>query len=153
EQVQLITRHGPVFLSDENRSYALHWIAAELPVFDFPFLDLNRARNWDEFNAALRHFPGPAQNFVYADVDGNIGYHAAGPVPKRQATPACAGDLPVDGTTGQCEWDGFIPYDELPHAFNPPSGIVATANQNPFPAEYPYPVSGSFAPPYRVRQI
>ncbi|HXP86913.1 MAG TPA: penicillin acylase family protein [Bryobacteraceae bacterium] len=153
EQFQLVTRHGPVFLNDEDHTYTLRWTAAELPAFDFSVLDLNRAHNWDEFNAALRRFPGPAQNFLYADVDGNIGYHAAGPVPKRRPTPGCAGDVPVDGTTDDCEWDGFIPYDQLPHAFNPAGGIIASANQNPFPADSPYPVSGNFAPPYRVRQI
>jgi penicillin amidase len=153
EQFQLVTGHGPIFLNDEGHSYTLRWAAAALPAFDFPILDLDRARNWDEFNAALRRFPGPAQNFLYADVDGNIGYHSAGPVPKRRSTAGCAGDVPVDGSSGDCEWDGFIPYDELPQAFNPASGIIASANQNPFPADYPYPVAGNFAPPYRVRQI
>jgi penicillin amidase len=153
EQFQFVTRHGPVFVNDEDHTYTLRWAAAELPAFDFPILDLNRARNWDDFNSALRRFPGPAQNFVYADVDGNIGYHAAGPVPKRRPSPACAGDVPVDGTKRDCEWDGLIPYDELPQVFNPASGIIATANQSPFPADYRYPVAGNFAPTYRVNQI
>jgi len=83
-------------------------------------------------------------------VDGNIGYHAAGKLPKRHGF---AGDLPVDGTSGDFEWDGFIPFDQLPSAFNPPDGIVASANQNPFPPDYPYPVNGDFAPPDRARQI
>lgn len=153
EQFELVTRHGPIFVSDENHAYSMHWVVDELSSFDFPFLDLNRAQNWDEFNAALRRFPGPAQNFVYADVDGNIGHHVAGAVPKRQASKACAGDLPVDGASGQCEWDGLIPFEDLPNTFNPPSGEIVTANQNPFPPDYKYPVAGGFAPSYRARQI
>src|SRR5262249_45568047 len=92
---QWITRHGPVFLTDENQAYALRWAAAE-PGFEFPFLDLDRARNWTEFNAALSRFPGPGQNFVYADVDGNIGYHATGKLPIRPVN--CPGDVPVEGS-------------------------------------------------------
>jgi penicillin amidase len=87
---------------------------------------------------------------VYADVDGNIGYHAAGKLPKRHGF---TGDVPVDGASGEFEWDGSIPFDELPAVYNPPSGMIVTANQNPFPANYPYPVSGNFASPYRARQI
>ena len=83
-------------------------------------------------------------------MDGNIGYHAAGKLPNRRGY---TGDVPVDGSSGDFDWDGFIPFDQLPSAFNPPSGIIATANQNPFPPDYPYPVNGNFAPPYRARQI
>jgi penicillin amidase len=87
---------------------------------------------------------------VYADVDGNIGYHAAGILPRRKTY---RGDVPVDGSSGIFEWDGYIPFEELPSSFNPPSGIIVTANQNPFPKDYPYPVNGNFAPPYRSQQI
>ena len=146
----LVTRHGAIMLTDENRHYALRWAAAEPSSFQFPFLDVNRARNWKEFTAAIARFPGPGQNFVYADVDGNIGYHATGLLPIRKT---CGGDVPADGTAGDCEWDGFIPFEELPQAFNPASGMIVTANQNPFPEDYRYRVSGNFAPPYRARQI
>jgi penicillin amidase len=71
-------------------------------------------------------------------------------LPKRRGY---AGDLPVDGSSGDFDWDGFIPFEQLPSAFNPASGIIASANQNPFPADYPYPVDGNFAPPYRVLRI
>ena len=83
-------------------------------------------------------------------MDGNIGYHAAGRLPVRRGWQ---GDLPVDGASGQFEWDGYIPFDQLPSAFNPPSGMIVTANQNPFPAAYPYVVNGNFAAPYRSTQI
>lgn len=145
-----VTRHGPIWSSTPNGALAVRWMAAEPGVISFPFLDLNRARNWTEFLGGLRRFGGPGQNFVYADVDGNIGYHAAGRLPIRQAFQ---GDVPVDGASGNFEWEQFIPFDELPSAFNPASGMVITANQNPFPADYRYPVSGSFAPHYRSQQI
>jgi penicillin G amidase len=148
---QWVTRHGPIYLSDEGQTYALRWAAAEGSSFQFPFLDLNRAKNWAEFTAAIARFPGPGQNFVYADVEGNIGYHATGRLPIR--TPDCRGDLPTDGSTGDCEWQGFIPFEELPQSYNPASGMIVTANQNPFPMDYKYPVSGNFAPHYRSRGI
>ena len=146
-----LTRHGPIFLTDQNQSYALRWAAAEPSSFQFPFLDIDRARNWTEFTASLARYPGPAQNFVYADTGGDIGYHAAGRLPIRPKN--CAGDVPADGASGDCEWQGFIPFDQLPQTFNPASGVIVTANQNPFPADSSYPVSGNFAPPYRAREI
>ncbi len=145
-----LTGHGPVFLNDERRNYSLRWTAAEFTAVEFPFLALDRAGNWEEFSQALRHYSGPGQNFVYADVDGNIGYHAAGELPNRQG---CRGDVPADGSTDSCQWSGTIPYDDLPQVYNPPSGIIASANQNPFPENYRYAVNGGFAPPYRVSEI
>lgn len=146
-----ITRHGPVFLNDENQNYALRWTAAEPASFQFPFFDLNRARDWKEFTAAISRFPGPGQNFVYADADGNIGYHATGKLPIRP--PGCRGDVPADGPSGACEWQGFIPFEDLPGFFNPAGGEVVTANQNPFPEDYRYPVAGDFAAYYRASEI
>ena len=145
-----VTRHGPVAFEDHGRLLALRWTAAEEGGFAFPFLDLNRANNWKEFTAALGRYPGPAQNFVYADVDGNIGYQAAGMLPIRRNFD---GDVPVDGASGEYEWDGFIPFDQLPTSYNPARGWIVTANQNPFPENYPYRVSGDFAAPYRSREI
>jgi penicillin amidase len=148
---QWVTRHGPVFLNDENQNYALRWAAAEPSSYQFPILDIDRAHNWAEFSAALARFPGPGQNFVYADIDCNIGYHATGRLPIRP--PNCGGDIPADGSAADCEWQGFIPFDELPQFYNPASGMIVTANQNPFPADYKYPVAGNFATHYRSRGI
>jgi len=147
---QWVTRHGPVIVNEQGDHLALRWTAAEHNSFRLTFTDIDRAHNWSEFNAAVAQFPGPGQNFVYADVDGNIGYHASGKLPIRHGF---TGETPVDGASGKYEWDGFIPYDQLPQAFNPPSGYIVTANQNPFPANYPYEVSGAFASPYRSLQI
>ncbi len=147
---QWVTRHGPVILGEHNVFVSLRWTAAETGSFDFPFLDIDRASNWNAFTAALARFPGPGQNFVYADTLGNIGYHATGRLPIR---PDFNGDQVLDGTSGKFEWFGFIPFEQLPSYFNPSGGIIVTANQNPFPASYSYRISGGFAPPYRSHQI
>ena len=145
-----VTRHGPIFLADGTERLALRWTAAEPGMLQYPFLDIDRAQNWREFTAAIARLPGPGSNFVYADVDGNIGYHAAGALPRRRNY---RGDVPVDGTSGNFEWDGYIPFDELPSVYNPPGGLIVSANQNTFPENFPYPVNGNFAPPYRAQQI
>jgi penicillin amidase len=149
ELVTWVTRHGPIIAADGNERIALRWTASDGAAFQYPILDINRAENWQQFTAALARFPGPGSNFVYADVDGNIGYHAAGRLPIRRGF---AGDVPVDGSTAQFEWDGYIPFDELPSLFNPPSGLIASANQNPFPPGYPHSVNGNFAPTHRLSQ-
>ena len=145
-----VTRHGPVFRIANGEVITLRWSAAEPGAVADVFLDIDRARNWDEFKRAISRFGGPGQNFVYADADGNIGYHASGKLPIRRDY---SGDVPVDGSSGKFEWEGFIPFDELPQAWNPPDGFVVTANQNPFPPDYPYHVGGIFDSPYRARQI
>jgi penicillin amidase len=145
-----VTRHGPVFQVVNGAVMTLRWSAADPGAIQNVFLDINRARNWDEFKRAASRFGGPGQNFVYADVDGNIGYHASGKLPIRRDY---AGDIPVDGTSGNYEWDGYIPFDELPQAYNPANGYVVSANQNPFPADYPRRVNGIFDSAYRSRQI
>jgi penicillin amidase len=148
--VTWVTRHGPVIATEGGASMALRWTAADSGGFDFPFPDLNRAANWEQFRRALSRFPGPGLNFVYGDVDGNIGYQAAGRFPIRRKY---AGDVPVDGSSGEFEWDGFIPFEQLPSVFNPSSGAIITANQNPFPEQYPYQVHGNFDSHFRSRQI
>jgi len=145
-----ITRHGPLYINDAKEHLALRWAAAESGAFQYPFPELNKAENWQQFTRALARFPGPAQNFVYADVDGNIGYHATGLLPIRKGY---TGDVPVDGSSGENEWQGFIPFDQLPSFYNPRGGVIVTANQNPFPPDYPYAVNGNFASHYRSRQI
>ncbi|HEY1497335.1 MAG TPA: penicillin acylase family protein [Candidatus Solibacter sp.] len=145
-----VTRHGPILLSEGNQRLALRWTAAEAGMLQFPFIDIDRAQNWEQFQAAVKRLPGPGSNFVYADVDGNIGYHAVGMLPRRRNY---RGDIPVDGSSGNFEWDGYIPFEELPSVYNPPGGMIVTANQNPFPENFPYPVNGNFAPPQRFLQI
>ncbi|HEX4169391.1 MAG TPA: penicillin acylase family protein, partial [Bryobacteraceae bacterium] len=143
-----VTRHGPILVEQSGKSYALRWTAAG--GFVLPFFDLDRAQNWDQFRSALRDFWGPGQNFIYADRAGNIGYQATGKIPIRRGFSS---DVPLDGSSGNFEWNGFIPFDEMPSIYDPPSGIVATANQSPFPPNYPYEVDGTFSDPYRITQI
>jgi len=145
-----VTRHGPIFLQDGGKRMALRWAAAEPGLLRYPILDIDRAENWQEFLSALARFPGPGSNFVYADVDGNIGYHATGILPQRQGF---SGDVPLDGASGKFEWGEMIPFDQLPSSFNPASGIIATSNQNPFPAGYPYTANGNFDSGFRARQV
>ncbi len=148
-----VTRHGPIFLVNDGRAYSMRWTAADVgPAgLTYPFLDLDRAGNWDEFRAVLARYAGPGQNFVYADVDGNIGSQVTGRLPVRKN---CSGDVPVDGSAGECEWQGYIPFDRLPRSFNPESGIIASGNNDPFPADWKESeISGNFASPYRVRQV
>jgi penicillin amidase len=145
-----VTRHGPLIINDGKEHLALRWVAADPGSFQFPFPEVNRAQNWQQFTRAFARFPGPAQNVLYADVDGNIGYHATGRLPIRRTY---VGDVPVDGASGDNEWQGYIPFDQLPSFYNPPQGILVTANQNPFPPGYPYAVNGNFASHYRSRQI
>ena len=150
EVTNWITRHGPIYLADGKQRLALRWTAAERGMLQYPFIDINRAQNWREFTGAIGRLPGPGSNFVYADVDGNIGYHAAGALPRRRNF---RGDIPVDGASGNFEWDGYIPFDELPSVYNPPSGLIVSANQNTFPENFAYPLNGNFAAPFRAQQI
>jgi len=145
---QTITPNGPIIERNGAR-FALRWTAFEAK-YPFAFRNLNLAQNWDQFRAALSRFPGPCHNFLYADTDGNIGYQAAGHMPLRQNPNA---DLPLDAQNPANQWNGFIPFDEMPRAFNPPGGLLVNSNQNPFPTDYKYPVTGIFTPPYRQRQI
>jgi penicillin amidase len=143
-----ITRHGPALFSGGNRHFALRWSAAD--GFGYPVLDMDRARNWQEFRAAASRSWGPPQNFIFADRNGHIGYQATGAMPIRRGF---TGELPLDGSSSKFEWQGYIPFDQLPSYYDPPGGIVASANQNPFPPDFPFQVDGRFAAGDRIRQI
>jgi penicillin G amidase len=146
-----VTRHGPIVLEKNGKRYALRWTALDPKLNDAAgFQTLNRARNWKEYVAALGNYVGPMQNMVYADVDGHIGYYAAGRVPIRKSGD---GSIPYDGATDAGEWTGFIPYDKLPHLFDPPSGIIVTANQRIVGRDYPYFLTHLWPAPYRARRI
>ena len=146
-----VTRHGPIVFEKAGKRYALRWTALD-PKLSNPestYL-MNRARNWKEFTSALKTFTAPAQNIVYADVDGHIGYQVAGVVPIRKSGD---GSVPYDGSTDTGEWVSFIPPDKLPQLFDPPSGIIVTANQRIVGSDYPYFLTHSWAQPYRARRI
>jgi penicillin amidase len=146
-----MTRHGPIIFEKGGKRYALRWTALDprLNSPDSVYL-INRARNWNEFNTALRSFTAPTQNVVYADSSGHIGYHAAGVVPIRKSGD---GSIPYDGSTDEGDWVGYIPIDKLPTLYDPPSGIIVTANQRIVGTDYPYFLTHSWAQPYRARRI
>jgi penicillin amidase len=145
-----VTRHGPVISHDGNRDLALQWTLLSPHAVRLPFLRINQASNWQEFTAALRDFHVPMQNCVYADAEGNIGYYAAGFVPIRKQGN---GAVPVPGSTDDYDWTGFIPFDDLPHSFNPPSGMIATANGRIVPDSYPYFITAKWEAPFRTARI
>jgi len=116
----------------------------------FPFFDIDTATNWQQFTDALSRFPTPSENFVYADVDGHIGYHANGIIPIRAAPDET---LPVNGSDDSHAWTGYISFDKLPSVYDPSTGIVATANGRVSPDDYPYTLSTEWVPPYRTERI
>jgi len=136
-QVQLhFTRHGPVIHIDRTRRRAWAVRAAWLEAGMAPYLGslaVMRARTWDDFLHASRHWKSPGTNLVYADIHGDIGWTLAALVPRRRNWD---GTLPVPGD-GRYEWDGFIDADELPRARNPACGFIASANEMRLPAEAP----------------
>ena len=146
-----VTRHGPItteLIPGETRKVALKWTLYD-GVRD-PFFRVDSADNWQEFRQALSEFDAPSQNAVYADVDGNIGYQATGKVPIRAAGD---GSLPVNGSDNAHEWTGYIPFDKLPSIYNPPSGIIATANGRITPDNYPYSISVEWEAAWRTDRI
>src|SRR5579859_4901540 len=148
-----ITRHGPIVSSlfpGETRKIALQWMIYDSLNVTVPLFDLNAAQNWEQFRKALSQFATPSQNVVYADVDGNIGYQAMGFAPVRAAGD---GTLPVSGADGKHDWTGYIPFDKMPSVYNPPSGIIATANAKITPDGYPYVLATQWFPPYRTERI
>ncbi len=146
------TRHGPIILEDGGKKYALQWTARTPQNTEFEaFFKLNRAKNWEDFKAALLAYGGAAQNFVYADTKGNIGWYAASRIPIRKTG---SGEVPYDGSTDDGEWIGYIPFNELPNLYNPPSGLIVTANQRIVGTNYKYPqMSRDAATPWRARRI
>jgi penicillin amidase len=148
------TRHGPVIFEDRvnHKAYALR--AAWMEPGSAPYLAslrMNQAQSWDEFREACAYNRMPAENMVWADRSGTIGWQAAGIQPLRRAW---SGLLPVPGD-GRYEWDGFLPITALPHEVNPPRGFVVTANHYLFPNGYPWKeaVHFTWADPFRASRI
>ncbi len=173
----LFTRHGPVLCGDwgamggdwlrkathptaknangqagdqPHQGIALRWVAHQPGHTCRGMLRLDRAHDWASFTAALADWGDPAQNFVYADRSGNIGYYLAGRIPVRASGQ---GLLPVPGWEARHEWTGLIPFEELPHTYNPPSGFIVTANNRIVGPDYPYHLSNEWNNGYRARRI
>jgi penicillin amidase len=159
------TRHGPVRNPDDwydvyagdaplparlgDTVLALQW----QPVLEGnaagAFHRLARASNWREFVEAVRQFSAPAQNFVYADIEGNIGYAMSGLLPVRNGSD---GALPISGERRDAGWDGWVDINQLPAELNPPSGQIVTAN-NEISIRLPYLVTHDWAAPFRAERI
>ncbi|MEP3244839.1 MAG: penicillin acylase family protein [Sneathiella sp.] len=158
-----ISRHGPI-ISDvykagakatpENHVLAFAWTSlSDSDTTPMASAKMMRASNWSEFKDAIRLFSSPQQNIVYADVDGNIGYYAPAQVPVRKDGNLARGRLPVPGWLAEYDWDGFIPFEELPQAYNPPRGFHYTANQKIIPDNYPHFITSDWSVPYRADRI
>jgi len=134
----------------ENYVVALRWTALEPNHIFEAIWGFNKAQGWDDFREAARSFTVPAQNLLYADVQGNIGYQMPGKVPIRANGD---GSLPVPGWTDDYEWIGLIPFEELPYAFNPSEGYIVTANNQVNPWDYPYLITTSWDYGFRADRI
>jgi penicillin G amidase len=146
------TRNGPIIVEQDGKKYALKWTAFDPKNIDFEtFYGLNRAKDWTSFKMALSKYGGSAQNFIYADVKGNIGWYAASRIPIRRQGD---GSFPYDGATNEGDWVGNIPFGELPNLYNPASGLIVTANQRIVGTSYKYTqMSRDAAAPWRARRI
>jgi penicillin G amidase len=157
----LITRHGPIITNfskttdnaaskEQEMPLALRWTGLDQNNISSAVHMLNRATNWEEFREALHDWDVPPQNFVYADIAGNIGYIMAGAIPIRNQGLAL---VPSPGWTGTHEWTGYIPFDELPQTFNPEQHFIVTANNRVVDDTYPYYITHEWLNGYRAQRI
>jgi len=146
----VVTRHGPVLVNHEDKSYAVKWTALEPGGLANSYNWLGKARNWKQFREIMKQVWGPAQNAVYADVEGNIGYVMAARVPIRKKGH---GEVPVPGDTDDYEWTGYIAFEKLPQSFNPVSGFIATANARVTGPNYKPYLTDRWEEPYRTARI
>ncbi len=157
------TRHGPVISDVHDRAqrliepgYVLAFAWTALRDDDTTadsLLGLDSVTDWKSFNENLRRFVTPQQNIVYADREGNIGFVAPGLIPIRRPDNDLKGLSPAPGWDARYDWTGFIPFDQLPRSYNPPQGMLVTANHKIVPDNYPFFITSEWAEPYRARRI
>jgi len=150
------THHGPIVsdihpLEKESSqvlsmSWTGHWVTNELDAW----VQLTTMKNWSDFSNALSNFGVPGQNIVYADIEGNIGWRPAVFVPIRREGFSM---VPRPGWDKSYDWNGKIPYDEMPFLYNPPKGFISTANNRTIDEKFPYYLSGLWADPSRASRI
>ena len=146
-----LTGHGPLLdpiFTKDSRAIALKWTLYDPALNSIPVYAINTASNWTEFSAALSQWSWPTQNVVYSDDQGHIGYHAIGRIPMR---PSGIANVPI--TVPANDWQGYIPFDDLPNCFDPPSGFLATANSRVTSDKSKYPLTNDWADPYRAERI
>lgn len=151
------THHGPIIndvhaILKENESppISMSWVGNYNTTEMEAFFGLNTAKNWDDFSEAVKHFWVPGQNMIYADREGNIGWRPAVAIPVR--APG-TGLVPLPGDDPQWDWKGFVPFEEMPHMYNPEVGYIATANNKTIGDEFPYYISAYWEPPSRANRI
>lgn len=152
-----ITRHGPVITplingagNRETQPLALRWTALDSSTLFDAVLALNCAHDWESFRAALAKWDVPPQNFVYADVEGHIGYQLAGAIPLRSNSD---GRVPVPGWSGEYEWQGMVPFAQLPASYDPSDGYIATANNQIVPPSRTPAIRGEWLNGWRAARI
>ena len=152
----VVTRHGPI-ISDlafkkekPTAVFSMQWTALQSTQELQAILNLDKAKNWHEFETALTDFKAPAQNFVFASTDGTIAYKANGLIPIRKRGD---GQFPVPGYSADYGWKGYIDFNQLPKVVNPDSGYIATANNKVVGSGYPYHITDFWAQPYRYERI
>jgi penicillin amidase len=161
-----VTRHGPIISDAINamnaasktppatpplEPLAFRWTALDDQDLTLSaFLRLNEAHDWQDITSALRDYGTPSQNFVFATTDGHIGYYVPGHIPIRAAGD---GSRPVDGWTGEFEWTGYVPFEELPHLYDPPAHFIVTANNRPSAAPGAPLLGLEYPNPYRAQRI
>ena len=155
------SRHGPLldsYLTGHLRpehhpvdeTYALRWVGAQHSIRPSVLVDVANVSSFEAFREAARALECPGQNLVYADVDGTIGYQCTGLHPIRRAGD---GTVPVPGWTDEYEWDGFVPFEELPWAVDPERGFLVTANDRVQPEDAAHPLGQDFHAPDRAARI
>lgn len=156
----LVTQHGPVISDlpihsskkeEFNYKLSLKWTGYQPSNLLGSFLALNRAKNWEEFRASFQNWTAPGFNMVYADTQGNIGYQLIACPPIRK-NPS-AGTLPIPGWESANDWQGIVDYQEMPSMYNPPEGLIITANNKIVGDDYPYHLSSDFVSGYRAERI
>jgi penicillin G amidase len=151
-----LTHRGPIVNRMEpaaqfsRQLLSMRWVGHDNSDEAHALFMINRAHSWKEFLEGLSHFGVPAQNFVYGDVDGNIGYHTGGRIPIRKTKSAT---LPFPGWTDEFDWKGYVPFEQMPQSFNPPEGYIATANNKIISDAFPHYVSNLWEPDWRIKRI
>jgi penicillin amidase len=158
------TPHGPLLNSiftKDPRPIALKWTLFDPTLNALPLYEMNTASNWTEFSSALSTWNWPTQNVVYSDDQGHIAYHAVGKVPMRTSAGLFRVPIQHDAEDARAEWGDFfggpssfyIPFDQMPNAFDPPSGFLATANSRVTSEKFPHILTHEWAEPYRIERI
>jgi len=150
------THRGPIVsgihpdAKKNNRAISFRW--TEFDAFDetTAMFEMAKAKNWEEFSEASKTFGAPGQNLTYADTQGNIGWRPGVKIPIREGAEAL---LPFDGTTSKHDWQGYVPFEEMPFLFNPEKGYISNGNNKTIDSSYPHYISRYWADPSRATQI